>query len=272
MKKRGVRFINIVIVLVIIISLTGCYNPKKFRNPIIGAYIVQIENSLFGVSSESFRDTKYIVIEEDDFGRKMYLFVGKTWATVDYVQDNEEKVLSILIQQKTDNEFVYYYDDFCFIVEKFDNSINWNVDDQYFLNVTYSEIANEEIERLMANNDWNKPINEEKCIKKPILDINYKTKASMVKKHKRQEVFELMCEYEKPFHVEYFLRYLTSDDYNRHIYFFRTSNENFYYTNSYVLMFFPDNTYVIQEIFDIWNYQEELRNFKYNNSWNSPID
>jgi len=37
-------------------------------------------------------------------------------------------------------------------------------------------------------------------------------------------------------------------------------------------MFMPDGSYEIAEIFDLWNYQEELKAFKESNSWNQPID
>ena len=67
--------------------------------------------------------------------------------------------------------------------------------------------------------------------------------------------------------------YLTSDDYDRHIYFFRTRDEEEYFRQSFVAMFNKDGSFDhvtdIMEIVDVWDYQEDLKSYKERNGWNA---
>ena len=68
--------------------------------------------------------------------------------------------------------------------------------------------------------------------------------------------------------------YLTSDEYNRHIFFFRGLDVSDAYTKSYVVLFNKDGSYDdingIMEIADVWHYQDDLKAFKERNGWNTP--
>jgi len=69
--------------------------------------------------------------------------------------------------------------------------------------------------------------------------------------------------------------YLTSDSYNRHIYFFRGITEDDVYTRSFVVIFNKDGTFDpdvgVMEIQDVWNYQDDLKAFKERNGWNNSL-
>jgi len=69
--------------------------------------------------------------------------------------------------------------------------------------------------------------------------------------------------------------YLTSDNYDRHIYFFRCTEEDKVYTKSYAVIFNSDGSFDtshgIMEITDFWHYQDDLKAFKERNGWNTPV-
>jgi len=132
-------------------------------------------------------------------------------------------------------------------------------------------IPREEIEELKAKNDWGKPIDESKCIKVKLARENRHYAEDLVPESIMREVYDKMCIYGSPNMVAFF-DYLTSDDYDRHIYFFRVADKDRKITNYHVVMFKPDGSYEIGEIFDLWNYQEELKAFKESNGWYQPIE
>lgn len=76
-------------------------------------------------------------------------------------------------------------------------------------------------------------------------------------------------------YLAYNCSYLTSDEYNRHIYFLRgvdSDGENL--LGYYVVLFNSDGTYNVDtgvmEITDLNDYKSELKEFKERNNWNNP--
>ena len=267
MLKRIIIVLITFILIILILVINKKFVPEKFEDPIIGSYFVQVENNVLGV--EDIRDTMYINLGEDEQGRVMYLFRGVSLVAWKKLY-NSDYLFAVLIQQATDDDYVYYYPDVNFIIKQMPAADTWYNDDVSFLEEMYKTIPLYEIEELKEKNDWGKPFQELKCEKKLILYMGFRTREKNVSKKVRQTMFkqEFSDVYPK---YETFLNYLTGDNYDRHIYFCRTVDGDKNYANSYIVMFFPDNTYVIQEIFDIWNYQEELRNFKSNYNWNKSI-
>lgn len=88
-----------------------------------------------------------IVLDKDSYGRILF---SCSYISVFTEQENSATVIC----QGYSNEYVSYYEDFCYVLGK---------------------TAQEEIDALKADNDWDKPINTEKiCYKK------YKITADMV--------------------------------------------------------------------------------------------
>jgi len=258
----------IVLLTYLVVTSSKKANAEQFRESSYGAFFVETENSIFGV--KDIRYSSFYDIEQDTKGRVMYLFYGNSTIADEDIHDSC-RLFGVLIQQKRDMDNVFYYPDMNFLikqipVDEYGHYIATNEDE---LVEFFNGLSDQEINEFKEKNDWDKPINEGKCIKKPIVD-NFGKRVPLVKKSIREEVFnnEFANVYPDP---KYFFEYLTGDDYDRHIYFGRTVDELKVYTNSYVIMFFPDNSYVVKEINDLWNYQEELRDFKVTNNWDKPI-
>jgi len=251
----------------------GCsYNYEvKYNGPHIDLH-TESSNSLFGLYAVN--ETP-VLMEEDAFGRVLYFYkVGSSIARDEIYGDGS--IFAFLIMQKSNDEYVYYYSDINFIVRKRPETIPYSVGGAALLEEVLKTIPNEEVEELKAKNDWGKPIDESKCIKVKLARINRHYTEEYAGRHLvpqsiMQEVYDKMCINGSP-NIGVFFRYLTSDDYDRHIYFFRTSDKDWKLTNSYVVMFKLDGSYEIAEIVDLWNYQEELIAFKEGNNWNKPIE
>jgi hypothetical protein len=223
-------------------------------------------NSLFDVRMPTSTN---IVVDKDDFGRRIYLFYGSSIMARDNIYEGKD-IFAFMISQKTDDTYVYYYPDVNFIVQKWPEGIYTNTDEKQLLKKLTEEISNEAIKELKTKNDWGMPINESKCIKIKITQYDTDSE-KLVSQKLRQKVYNETCEYGRS-KSEYALSYLTSDAYNRHIYFFRAVDANNNYTKSYVVMFKPDSSYEIAEILDLWNYQDELKLFKSRNNWNKSLN
>ena len=255
------RVITVIILILVVFSvLLGCRSSWSPAD-------AHANNSLLGISPVP-SPRHLILMEEDAFGRKMYFYGGSSSAAYTRIYD-DGNLWAILIQQKTDNKYVYYYPDFSFIVQKWPESVSWHHDQ--LLEEVREIMTVEAIETLKVQNDWGQPINESQLIKSRIARRNGKGiyADNLIPKSALQKVYDKMCIYGSP-RIEAFFDYLTSDDYDRHICFFRTADIDWNITNYYVVMFKPDNSYEIAEIFDLWNYQEELKAFKEGNDWGNP--
>lgn len=103
------------------------------------------------------------IVDNDEYGRKIYSYKSEgehTNVFCDYTADTfNAPVLMYVLVQKNDDDFVYCYDDFCFVYVK-----SFEIDN--------SDIIFE----LKEKNDWNKPIQEKKLtaisidIKEKVLD------------------------------------------------------------------------------------------------------
>ena len=171
--------------------------------------------------------------------------------------------------QKKDNGYVYYYENINFISKVI--SYSDYLSDQTFTEFVYDSFSTEDIKELKKRNDWNQPINEKKCVRKKIIDIIPNRANKLVPLSLRKEIYDSIpgCQYQD---AEYYLKHLTSDEYDRHIYFFRTTDAELNYKDSYLVMFIQGKTYVVTEIFDVIDFQKELSEFKESNGWNLPLE
>jgi hypothetical protein len=218
-------------------------------------------------------EPKIIPIEKDSLGRIMYL----------YYEGGTISKYSLIISQKSDEEYAYYYPDYNFISIShcvIRDSADFNklligdptVDKCLPFDFAYGRVFNfrlesvsaEEIEKLKMKNDWNKSIDIDKCEKVEIV----KEKAKGPVKNSKVEEFcrkvldsHRYCSYP---------RFLTKDNYNRSMYVGYEWQDR---KDRYVVMFFqPDGSYDekngFMELTDFNNYQDDLKAFKERNSWN----
>ena len=100
--------------------------------------------SLLGVTGSEFDDIE--ILEKDSKGRVMFSFCA-----YGYSIENNDNLYSIIICQKSDLKYTYYYPDCNYIVAP-----------------TKNEISEEEICELKEKNDWDKELNQSKMIKAKI--------------------------------------------------------------------------------------------------------
>ena len=111
--------------------LTACSNKGRFLElTLCGAYAVPgtFHSDLKGNVSS------VMILEEDVYGRILFEYV-----TTSVIK--EEKITALVICQKIDSKYVYFYEDQCYL---------------------FSVNEEPEIDLLKANNDWGIPLNESK--------------------------------------------------------------------------------------------------------------
>jgi len=132
---KPIRIVALIAIFVFSISTYGCIPHSRDQV----ATITQICYSIPGAKTGKQYTTRFDFLDTDDYGRKLFAF------------SNPEGVgiAGVFITQKYDNKYVYYYD---------------NV--SYFCTDRILEYSPEQLDALKQANDWNKPLNEEKIIKR----------------------------------------------------------------------------------------------------------
>lgn len=143
MSKRNTRSIAIILLAICIISLCGCdMNLRMTPYPLDHVMAVtQTSHAYPGGNAAEF-DSRSEILETDEYGRVLFAFNSGFGG------------YSIGIRQKNDEENVYYYDNVSFLVGL----------------TKYKEYDPEDLELLKEENDWNKPLNEEKMVKRRLVN------------------------------------------------------------------------------------------------------
>ena len=223
-------------------------------------------NSILGVWGDA---DQIIVLEEDDFGRRMFFHWGRS-------QIAEEKdgyeYWAIVISQKTDSKgkYTYFYPEVNFLLYKVSFTgepiYGWELD--RLKENAYTLATEKEINELKMRNDWNKPFDEAKCTKVKVSRAGRGIDDKLITKSKKDIIYNyLRSGSTQGDWADY---YLTSDSYNRHIFFINYIKDK-EHKESYLLILFPDGSYHAVKIDDPWNFQDMLRAFKDENNWNMPI-
>lgn len=211
-------------------------------------------NSLLGATgyaiSEVIMNSEIKVLEEDKYGRKLFL----------YFENKVVSTYSLLISQKSDDEYVYFYPDDNFI--SLSREELHTFDEQAKPENSFSEEA---ISILKRKNHWDMEMDTEHCMK---YKITRKKEEGPVLKRLQKQLYEKALG-EDAYNYKYSMDYFISDRYNRSIYLARGKASS----KRYLVMLFQSNdsydesTYLM-ELKDLQNYQEELRAFKSLNNWN----
>lgn len=213
--------------------------------------------SILGVWSDT--SDEIFVLEKDEYGRVLYCCCAEQGIWVN-------GVISLLIAQKYDNNYTYVYSDKNYIVKPV-------VERQTLTQeIIYLNFEIDEINSLKSKNDWGEPLNFEKMSK--IKHVFDKTEDFAEYIETRENIKQAARVVNKDFSMGNTIL-LTIDNCYKRIYFMRVfeeraeeSGENGY-TDSYVFMF-DDNDSIVgyQKIYDIWNYSEQLAEFKEKYGWN----
>lgn len=144
------KIIRCLIIIVLIPLLVSCRDTDIYRGNDPELHSVALE-SIVGSRSDWMNEV--LRMEEDAYGRVLFAFFG---ANLYWTVNGQEDVLAIVIAQKTDSNFAYYYDS--------SNATSvisiHNLDEELTLKLLESYFDEEDIEELKVKNDWNKPIND----------------------------------------------------------------------------------------------------------------
>lgn len=247
--------------------LMGCDGPSYYKGDDIDLFSVAV-NSLLGVSGYGGKGAapQIKIIEEDSYGRKLFSYLG----------DGFVPTYSLLICQKSNDKYSFYYPDYNFISAEYkSNSIVENI------------FTTDEINELKYLNDWDKEINENKCVKVEIISKKDQPRITKDKENQFELLFNKVARnsgYKGNDTIFRYATYCSSDNYGRTLYYAygvgRDMNGEGVNPNSLsrdfelVIIFKQDGTVdetiCIMELSDNYKYQTELKQFKDLNSWNQP--
>jgi hypothetical protein len=156
-KNLG-KAITIILVTIIIAFVTsGCLN-REYRGDYPELLTVAI-NSLLGATGRCglhrTPDPTIIIIEEDNYGRVLFF----------YNERGNVSRFSFLINQKSDEEYVYFYPHYNFISFEYATEIA----DLGMTAIERKAIPPEIFEELKSRNDWNQELNLEATIRARIV-------------------------------------------------------------------------------------------------------
>lgn len=201
-------------------------------------------------------------LEKDSYDRIMFKCSSSSKMLYDYCG---EKLQAIVICQKYDDKYSYYYDNYCFV---------------YLRNG--SIISDKDIETLKSWNDWNQPLNESKMSKVE----NTLYPFSGYNMYKEDDIIVNVSEYLLKFqdaknsNIKYDLDLSSLDNYKRGLFVIREYNinkEEYVFYNSYFVVCDENYDILIEngqpcilKIEDIVNCQDDLKAIKEQCNWNQP--
>lgn len=276
MKKLVIKkTLAFLFILISIFSFGSC--GFRYRGEHIDLYTVAVNNifaakGYFSNGEASF-DPTIEVIERDSYGRVMFFY--------------NEGPLSVfgralVIMQKSDGDTVYYYQDTCQIPHIYtEYPENYR---EFKYNEIYSE---EEIALLKDVNDWNKPLDLEKCTKAEVSnEKNDEGYLGLEEENFEKYIMEYAKEqgYKGNDGIYRFSYYCNKDIYGREIYYVwgvgrdvkgegvspKSESRNF----ELVMIFNSDKTCSLDNIYEIRDPKEcyeAIKALKEKCGWNQPI-
>ena len=255
--------------VLIVVYFALMFRPFEYSGEHVDLYTVAINSMFASVGYASNGEARYDsiieIIEKDQYGRTLFYY------------DEEDDNYAILIMQKSSDGFAYFYEDLCYETYK--------VEDRYAFYNDPPDFATMDFSILKERNDWNKEIDEEKCVKKPFvrnnkgaLDIPPKTFDTII------QPYAASMGYKGDDTIYRFDQYNTSDAYGREIYYVYGIGRDVFGDGvspdstaqyfEFAIIFNPDGSYnqttCITEIKDTVHFREELIAFKQLNQWNQP--
>lgn len=266
-RKYCLIFAVIAVLLVVFLLFCDVYlGGVKYNGENPELYTVAINNFLgsFGSGSngEITISSKTGIIDTDSYGRVLFY----------YHEGIIAEGCGYGISQKSQDGYVYFYEDDCVIPAADD----WN-----YREVTHEEwFTQGEIAEFKVRNDWDQPLNEEKCTKKQIIKKKPESKLKLEKEDFVKAINAYFFEQNgKPYFIQHSRSlgdFFIADDYGREIYVLRGDVEiptSAKTDVDVIILFNPDGScdpeVAVAEIPDFLNYREFLKEFKQRNGWNT---
>ena len=243
-------------ILIIITSFLSLFIFLScFRHPYDGERMLSVYVPTFQ-SSDLNNVRMHDVLEEDDYGRVLFVCAGSPGIYTEYGYDENDAV--VVIMQKEDRNNIYFYEDSFFAI------IHDAVD------LSSIDVNSQEIVALKEANDWGKELDTGKMSKREInitllglgaflrkpkeIDDLYRYQSAMLRNFQsiqdipKADAIYYDCDGEKML----FWIYVQGDE----------GCKNYFCIGTL------DNQYSYMEITDIYSYQEDLAEFKKANGWN----
>ena len=154
MTKRIIALILMIFTVIVCSGCSAC--TYRYEGNHIDLYTVAVHN-VFGadgfLKNGDLYDPSIEVIETDEYGRVMFFY---------HEQQNKFSI-ALLIMQKSENGFAYYYQDTCCVAYYTGNIITGEQD---YRNL----FTDDQVQVLKDINDWNRPLDLEKCTKTEFVD------------------------------------------------------------------------------------------------------
>lgn len=278
MKK--LRYVFWALLLTILVCLTGCTaRDYIYEGKHKDLYTVAVCN-IFGAYGCGwgihFTAAPNIeIIENDDYGRTLFFYDENDGDLVQFFGT------AILIMQKSEGGYVYYYQDDCY-------TPYYNVDRPTYNHPEYSEIFTEEaIAQLKERNDWNKEINIEKCTKSKIVNKKEDSPLRLKDKDFDNAITPYLTSlgYNVDGGVFSSARFCNADKYRRSLFLVyarrdfddvENSSDYEYRYFELAMIFNPDKSCPIENIYDIsdtsLDFCEIIKSLKQTAGWNQPYE
>ncbi|MBO4572215.1 MAG: hypothetical protein J5762_00390 [Clostridia bacterium] len=167
-EKIGKSIVFLFTTLFFTFLSSGCYLFEPFDTSYTGDYPALYTQACKNLETDGFFDGEHwfaeaavLPVETDDYGRTLFIYCdGNGYYSLSY--DN----YALMICQYYTEEKVYYYQDDNHILEspRKENGITLSEDSDFSIENPLYGFKDEDIARLKELNDWNKPIDNTKCV------------------------------------------------------------------------------------------------------------
>ncbi len=232
------------LVFLLVINLLSCTQNTEayiYHGKDLGLYTEAINSLLwtngYSFSTDFVKDSEIEIIEEDAYGRILFLYREKYFSGADI------SFSSLLVCQKSAADKVYYYED-----------INFIILEQELYTSTLKEFSKNEIDILKIINDWNQELDLEKCIYKDV--VNSKEQINFL-----EEVKNKIAQNHQINNVNVFMLTKNNDQIIFYGYYKYNSNNYYFYgikTHDEIDIVYSNDYYL---------YSNELIEFKKSNLW-----
>lgn len=277
--KKIVRFICVIVLSTVTLwGITAC-KPYRYKGNHIELFSVAV-NNLFGAHGyqvfEYYDFHPFIdVLETDDYGRTLFFFTEDSGGFYG-VTDGGAFGTAIFIMQKSDDKFVYFYQDDCYIPYRMQKGLT-SIPEDY-----RDELPKEEIATLKERNDWNSEMNLEKCTKAKISDQDPSGKLTASKCEPIIKAYAKQNGYTgDEINLFRYAIFCNADTYGRELYYIyaigryvEVKGETQHY--EFAVIFAPDNSCSLETICEVssdsLDYYEKIMELKKTAHWNQPLE
>ena len=276
--KRKISLLILTLILTLSLLLTvGCKPDFGGENPdLCSVAWVNLPGAIgYSSNGEVTRPPSVLLLETDSEGRRLY-----------YYKESRSPYWHILIAQMSEGESVYYYPDDCYLsYPDGEQSLEIGSWDDVRAMI-YERVSAEELSAFKSLNDWDKPINRDKCESTPILTRKSEGKSnpdgSRLEEYAK-EYYARVGRYIHPRNSDLgrSATFLACDSYGRELYVVDSrvveygvkSETTYYYSLLMVIM--PDgscNTSTIILVENPNDCRDAIKQIKLDNNWNLPIE